>query len=94
MRQPDDFLIRKPKPEDHPSDEAEFTFFGPPHAEERFRFLVLRESGDDISVLPGEGRFKKGLDAWRWEEAKGGEPERYIVLKTKHNRIDLRRMPS
>ncbi len=93
MRQPDDFMIRKPKDEDVADEAAEFAFFGPPHAEERFRFLILRENGDDISLLPGEGRFKKGLSAWRWSEAKGGDHERYMVQKTKHNRIDLRRMP-
>jgi hypothetical protein len=74
------------------SDEAQFTWFGPVDAQDRFRFLVVREDGDDISILPGEGRFKKGLRAWRWDAAEGGEHETYVVQKTKHNRIDLRRV--
>jgi hypothetical protein len=92
-RQADDFLVKR-RDDDakkHPDGEAEFTYFGPVGDPNRFRFLVLREDGDLISILPGEGRFKKGLHAWRWEEDEGGEPTDYLVLKTRSNRIDLKR---
>ena len=36
--------------------------------------------------------FKRGLIAWRWEEADGGEPTPYVTVKTTHRRIDLRRV--
>ncbi len=91
-QQPDDFLVTR-RTEDakkHPSDEAVFTWFGPEGVESRFRFLVLKEEGALLSVLPGEGRFKKGLHAWRWDADEGGDPSEYVVLKTRGNRIDLR----
>ena len=95
MHKPKDFLIsRKEESEDsNPAEEAVFTYFGPPNEEDRFRFLVTREQGELISVIPGEGRFKKGLIAWRWDEDEGGEPTSYITIKTTSRRIDLQRMP-
>ena len=88
---PRDFLTTR-KEQAKPAEQATFTYFGPPGSEERFRFLVTRESGDLISVLPSnDGRFKRGLLAWRWEEAEGGEPTPYRTMKTTPRRIDLRR---
>lgn len=87
----DDFLVRRQE-QARPADDASFTFFGPPGTDERYRFLVTKEQGDLISVLPTrDGRFKKGLLAWRWEEAEGGEPTPYRTVKTTARRIDLRR---
>ncbi len=88
---PHDFLTSR-KDQERPAEEATFTYFGPTDTAERFRFLVVRESDDLISVLPStEGRFKKGLTAWRWDEAEGGEPTVYRTMKTTPRRIDLRR---
>ncbi len=87
----DDFLVRRQE-KNKPADEAQFTWFGPAGTTDRFRFLVTKELGDVISILPTrEGRFKKGLEAWRWDEAEGGEPTLYRTLKTTGRRIDLRR---
>jgi len=98
MPQPNDFLVKRDEKNDkqHPAEEAVFTYFGPvgtTEARQRFRFLVLKEAGDTISVLPGtDARFKAGLKALRWEAAEGGKPTTYLVVKTKANRIDLRKM--
>jgi hypothetical protein len=92
MPQPNDFLVKRDTQK--PAEEAVFTYFGPYGATERFRFLVLKEAGAFISVLPGrDGRFKTGLRALRWETAEGGKPTTYVVVKTRPNRIDLRRLP-
>ena len=97
MAKGDEFL-RKREVENEkaaPSDAAEFAYFSPMgERKERFKFLVLKEDGADVSILPDQGRFKKGLRAWRWEEAEGGDPTSYLVLKTKSNRIDMRRLES
>jgi hypothetical protein len=93
-RQMDDFLVKREKKADElvQPGEATFTFFGPTGVQDRFRFLVVREDGDLVSVQPiPDARFKVGLDAWRWKEREGGTPETYIVLKTTANRVDLRR---
>lgn len=74
------------------SDAAEFAWFSPVGDDQRYRFLVVREEDENLSILPGEGRFKRGLRAWRWDAAEGGEHVTYVVLKTRHNRIDLRRV--
>jgi hypothetical protein len=95
MPQPNDFLVKREEKTAHKnaSDEANFTFFGPVGTTQRFRFLVLKEAGELLSVLPGaEARFKTGLKALRWDQAEGGESTTYMVLKTKPNRIDLRRL--
>ena len=95
MPQPNDFLVKREEKSasKNPAEEAVFTYFGPIGTTQRFRFLVLKEAGDTISVLPGaEARFKNGLKALRWEQAEGGPSTTYLVLKTKANRIDLRKI--
>lgn len=95
MPQPNDFLVKREdkSAQKNPAEEAVFTYFGPIGTTQRFRFLVLKETGDTISVLPGaEARFKNGLKALRWEQAEGGASTTYLVLKTKANRIDLRKI--
>jgi hypothetical protein len=90
----DDFLIKREQKADeaNSSSAALFTFFGPSGAAERFRFLVVREDGDMVSVQPiPDAKFKVGLDAWRWKEHEGGTPETYVVVKTTGNRVDLKR---
>jgi hypothetical protein len=88
---PHDFLTSR-KEKAKPADEAAFAFFGPEGVADRFRFLVSKEIDDVVSVVPNnEARFKKGLIAWRWEEAEGGEPTPYRTIKTTPRRIDLRR---
>jgi hypothetical protein len=95
MPQPNDFLVKREEKsaQKSPADDAVFTYFGPEGVTQRFRFLVLKEAGDLLSVLPGaEAKFKTGLKAWRWEQVEGGKPTTYLVLKTKPNRIDLRKL--
>jgi hypothetical protein len=95
MPQPNDFLVKREEKtaQKNPAEEAVFTYFGPLGTTQRFRFLVLREAGDTISLLPGaDARFKVGLKALRWDQLEGGASTSYLVLKTKANRIDLRRL--
>jgi hypothetical protein len=95
MPQPNDFLVKREEKtaQKQASDEAVFTWFGPVGTTARFRFLVLKEAGDLLSLLPGaEARFKTGLKAVRWDQAEGGESTTYLVLKTRPNRIDLRKI--
>ena len=95
MAQPNDFLVKRDEKSagKNPADEAVFTYFGPVGTTQRFRFLVLKEGGELVSVLPGsEGRFKTGLKALRWDEPEGGSSTTYLVLKTRPNRIDLRKI--
>jgi len=95
MAQPNDFLVKREEKsaQKSPADEAVFTYFGPVGTTQRFRFLVLKDAGELLSVLPGsEGRFKTGLKALRWDEAEGGASTEYLVLKTRPNRIDLRKI--
>lgn len=89
-----DSLIRSRRSDDDAADEAVFTWFCPPgEPDSRFRFLVVREDDRDLSILPGtDARFKTGLKAWRFDEREGGEHSVYLVTKTRHNRIDLRRV--
>jgi hypothetical protein len=94
MPQPNDFLVKREEKsgQKNPAEDAVFTYFGPVGTTQRFRFLVLKEAGDLLSVLPGaEARFKTGLKALRWDAAEGGTSTSYMVLKTKPNRIDLRK---
>jgi hypothetical protein len=94
MKQPNDFLVKRQEKNESESPDtgARFTYFGPEDSQERFRFLIVREAGDDVSVVPiTDARFKVGLRAWRWKEEKGGAPETYVVVKTKSNRVDLRK---
>jgi len=95
MAQPNDFLVKREEKSagKNPAEEAVFTYLGPVGTTQRFRFLVLKEAGDLLSVLPGsESRFKTGLKALRWKEPEGGAWTTYLVLKTRPNRIDLRRI--
>ena len=95
MPQPNDFLVKREEKsaQKHPAEEAVFTYFGPVGTTQRYRFLVLKEAGDLISVLPGaDARFKTGLKAIRWDQAEGGVSTTYMVLKTRPNRIDLRKI--
>ncbi len=95
MPQPHDFLVKSQakSEEKAPAEDAVFTYFGPEDAQERFRFLVVREGGDLISILPsGDARFKTGWKALRWEKAEGGEPTTYLVVKTRPRRVDLRKL--
>lgn len=72
------------------SSDASFTWFSPPEEPEtRYRYAVIKDEGDLLQIQPSEGRFKKGLKAWRY---KGEETEKYsvwVVVKTRPNRIDL-----
>jgi hypothetical protein len=95
MPQPNDFLVKREEKsaQKNPAEEAVFTYFGPVGTTQRYRFLVLKEAGDLISVLPGaDSRFKTGLKAVRWDQAEGGASTSYLVLKTRPNRIDLRKI--
>lgn len=95
MPQPNDFLVKRQEKNASasPDSGAVFTYFGPEDAQDRYRFLVVREAGDDVSVTPiTDAKFKVGLKAWRWKEPEGGSPEVYVVVKTKATRVDLRRV--
>ena len=95
MPQPNDFLVKREEKagQRNPATEAVFTYFGPVGTTQRFRFMVLKEAGELLSVLPGAERsFKTGLKALRWDQAEGGDATTYMVLKTKPNRIDLRKI--
>ena len=95
MPQPNDFLVKREEKsaQKNPAEEAVFTYFGPIGTTQRFRFLVLKEAGDLLSLQPGsDARFKTGLKALRWDAAEGGTSANYLVLKTKTNRIDLRKI--
>ena len=95
MPQPNDFLVKRDEKsaQRNPAEEAVFTYFGPVGTTQRHRFLVLKEGGDLLSVLPGaDARFKVGLKALRWDQAEGGSSTTYLVLKTRPNRIDLRKL--
>jgi hypothetical protein len=90
----DDFLVKREQKaaESAPGADGSFTYFGPVGVQERFRFLVVREDGDTVSVQPiTDAKFKVGLDAWRWKEREGGSPETYLVTKTTPSRVDLKR---
>jgi hypothetical protein len=95
MPQPSDFLVKRNEKNAmaSPAGEAVFAWFGPVDVQDRYRFLVVREAGDDVSVAPiSDAKFKVGLKAWRWKEREGGTPETYVVVKTKPTRVDLRRV--
>ena len=100
MPQPNDFLVKREQKiaDAHPASEAQFAWFGPVDAaDQRHRFLVVREAGDDVSVVPeGEARFKVGLKAWRWKGPKSEDaaekPSTYLVVKTTARRVDLKKL--
>lgn len=69
---------------------AVFTWFGPvDEPQTRFRYAVIKEEEGVLSIEPGEGRFKKGLQAVRYTSEEATEGTRWLVVKTRHNRIDL-----
>jgi hypothetical protein len=101
MPQPNDFLVKREQKqtEAHPGEGgAEFAWFGPLEAhEQRHRFLVVKEAGDDVSLVPGtEAKFKVGLKALRWKGAKSEDPKEvpgtYLVVKTTGRRVDLKKL--
>jgi hypothetical protein len=53
---------------------------------------VIKEEEGILSIAPGEGRFKKGLTALRYESEDAAESTTWLVLKTRPNRIDLRKV--
>jgi hypothetical protein len=81
--------VSGPAPETAPT--GSYTWFGPPDTEQRFRYGVLKEEGDVLSLQPGAVKFKKGLTCLRWNSAEGGESTLYVVVKTTPARVDLRR---
>lgn len=90
----DDFLVKREKKaaDATASADAPYAYFGPVGVKDRFRFLVVREEGENVSVQPiADAKFKVGLDAWRWTEPEGGTAVRWIVVKTTPNRVDLRK---
>jgi hypothetical protein len=76
-------------PKDAPS--GTYSYFGPPDTAERFKFSLIKEEGDLVSLQPGQVKFKKGLTCLRWTAEKGGESQLYVVLKTTPSRIDLKK---
>jgi hypothetical protein len=78
-------------PKDAPA--GSFGWFGPPETTERFKFAVIKEEGETLSLQPGTVKFKKGLTCLRWTEEKGGDSQLYVVLKTTPARIDLKKAP-
>ena len=74
------------------SSDAVFTWFGPTgEPGTRFRYAVIKEEGGLLSIQPAEGRFKKGLNAIRYLDEEAKEGTTWLVLKTRPNRIDLRK---
>jgi hypothetical protein len=69
-----------------------YGWFGPPDTTERFKFSLIKEEGDLLSVQPGTVKFKKGLTCLRWTSEKEGESQLYLVLKTTPSRIDLKKI--
>ena len=91
----DDFLVKREQKaaEKAAGEGGSFTYFGPVGVQDRFRFLIVREDGDAISLQPiSDAKFKVGLSAWRWQEREGGTPETYVVVKTVASRVDLKRV--
>jgi hypothetical protein len=76
-------------PKDAPT--GTYGWFGPPDTTERFKFSVVKEQGDLLSLQPGAVKFKKGLTCLRWNAAEKGESTLYVVLKTTPSRIDLKK---
>jgi len=70
---------------------ALFTWFSPPdEGGGRFRYAVIKEEDGVLSIQPDEGRFKKGLEAWRWVSEEGDGHTAWVVTKVRPNRVDLR----
>ncbi|MAB91161.1 MAG: hypothetical protein VX913_16015 [Planctomycetota bacterium] len=72
-------------------DGATFTWFGPEdEPETRMRYAVIKEEDGLLQIQPGEGRFRKGLKAWRYATEDADAHTAWGVLKTRPNRIDLK----
>lgn len=77
------------------SSDARFTWFSPPEEPEtRYRYAVIKEEGDLLQIQPAEGRFKKGLQAWRYDCEETEKYTVWAVVKTRPNRIDLKAVKS
>jgi len=73
------------------STDASFVWFSPPEEPEtRYRYAVIKEEGGLLQIQPGEGRFKKGLRAWRYKGEETEDHTEWVVVKTRPNRIDLK----
>ncbi|MCG3135178.1 MAG: hypothetical protein HMLKMBBP_02684 [Planctomycetes bacterium] len=98
--QSSDFLVRRAEKADAalPATDGTFTWFGPVDApEQRYRFVIVRDSGAEVSVVPGsDAKFKVGLKAWRWKgpqsEDAAEKPGVYLVVKTTARRVDLKKV--
>ena len=72
------------------SEKAVFTWFGPVgEPQVRYRYAVIKEEDGILSIQPGEGRFKKGLKAVRYESEDAESGSTWLVVKVRNNRIDL-----
>lgn len=75
------------------SDDATFTWFSPvDEPESKHRYAVIKEEDGVLQIQPGEGRFKKGLKAWRYAKEDTEEHTVWGVLKVRPNRIDLKQV--
>ena len=73
-------------------DDAVWTWFSPPdEADSRHKYAVIKEEDGLLQIQPGEGRFKKGLKAVRYKSEDSKTGKTWLVLKTRPNRIDLKR---
>ena len=73
------------------STDAVFTWFGPVDAPKtRFRYAVVKEEDGVLSIQPGEGRFKSGLKAVRYDSQDAEDGAEWVVVKTRPTRIDLK----
>ncbi|MAE95250.1 MAG: hypothetical protein CL910_11370 [Deltaproteobacteria bacterium] len=72
-------------------DGAQWTWFSPVDENEtRMRYPIIKEEDGILSILPDEGRFKRGLMAWRYPSEEAEDHTVWLVLKVRPNRIDLR----
>ena len=72
------------------SNSAKFTWFSPvDEPEARFRYAIIKEEKSLLQIMPAEGRFKKGLMAWRFKDEESDKHTVWQVTKVRPNRIDL-----
>jgi hypothetical protein len=77
------------------ASDAVFTWFSPVEdPASKIRYAVIKEEDGVLSIQPGEGRFKRGLQAWRFADQDGEDHTVWVVLKTRPNRIDLEKSSS
>jgi hypothetical protein len=73
---------------------AKFVWLSPvEEPEHRFRYAVIKDEKALLQIQPNEGRFKKGLSAWRFESDEAEEHSVWLVSKVKPNRVDLTKIP-